>query len=168
MTHRLVTSTIDDGVGELRLTHARKRNAVGPEMVAQAFEAMDGFARAGVQVAVLSADAPVFCAGNDLDELGTLTSIADFSVTRLVQALLERPIFWVAAVDGPALGGGMALVAACPMVVVSDRASFALPELNVGLFPAGVRQYLEVVMGARAALDAGVTGRRIEAPEAVQ
>jgi enoyl-CoA hydratase/carnithine racemase len=162
----LVTASVVDGVGRLRLTNPAKRNAISHALVDEATVAMEEFVRRGVRVAVLEADAPIFCAGNDLAEVGTLTDAASTAVVRFLDAMLTQPLFWIGSVAGPALGGGMALVAACPVAIVSDQAWFSLPERRIGFFPSGVLPYLEVVMGTRPAFAAGLTGRRIPAAEA--
>jgi enoyl-CoA hydratase/carnithine racemase len=162
----LVSATVVDGVGRLRLTRSEKRNALNHALVDEATAAMEEFVRRGVRVAVLDADAPIFCAGNDLAQVGALDA-ASTAVVRFIDAMLTQPMFWIGSVAGPALGGGMALVAACPVVLASDQAWFALPERRLGFYPAGVLPYLEVVMGTRPAFSAGLTGRGIPADEAV-
>jgi enoyl-CoA hydratase/carnithine racemase len=161
----LVSAAVVDGVGRLRLTRSEKRNALDHALVDEAAAAMEEFVRRGVRVAVLEADAPVFCAGNDLAEIGELDA-ASTAVVRFIDAMLTRPLFWIGSVAGPALGGGMALVAACPVALASDEAWFALPERRLGFYPAGVLPYLEVVMGTRPAFAAGLSGRGIPADEA--
>src|SRR4051794_12889717 len=115
-----------DGVGHLRLERPDKRNAINHAMVDEAIDSIGRFVDSGVSVAVLCASGPVFCAGSDLDEPWDTgeTPAAD----RMVAALLERPILWIAAVAGPTLGAGVGLVAACPVAVAADSAWFALPE----------------------------------------
>lgn len=167
MSGSLVQAGVSGSVAHLRLTNSRSRNAIGTATVEEAIAALNYLHRTDVSVGVFSADAPVFCAGNDLTELDSSRSAADFSITRLIQALLDSHILWVAAVNGPALGGGMALLAVCPLVVVSESAWFALPEADRGLFPSGVAAYLEVTLGSRLTLDMGLTGRHLTASEAV-
>ena len=86
----------------------------------------------------------------------------------LCERLLTSTAFWIAAVQGPAIGAGVALVAVCPMSVVSRQAWFGLPEVSLGLFPAGVVAYLEPRLGTRHCVEWGLRGSRIPAvaPEA--
>ncbi|HZQ26230.1 MAG TPA: enoyl-CoA hydratase/isomerase family protein, partial [Acidimicrobiales bacterium] len=58
---------------------------------------------------------------------------------------------------------GVALAAACPLVLVSADAWFALPERDLGMFPSGVLAFLEPLIGPRRALEFGLTGARIDA-----
>jgi enoyl-CoA hydratase len=153
-----------DGAGELRLSRPEKRNSLSHELVDGALAAMDGWIDSGVQTAVLSAEPPVFCAGNDLVE-----ARADRhrpAADRLASALLERPIFWIVAASGPLLGAGAILAAVCPVVIADERAWVALPEREIGLFPAGVMPYVEEQLGVRRTLTLGMTGERMGAAEA--
>lgn len=161
----MTVSTIE-GIGYLRLTRADKRNAISHPLVEEASTAMDELVRSGVRVAVLEADPPVFCSGNDLSEIGEATGAAGTAVVGFIDAMLARPLLWIGSVSGAALGGGMAVVAVCPVALASEQAWFSLTERRLGFFPAGVLPYLEAVMGARPAFWAGLTGRTIPVDEA--
>ena len=78
----------------------------------------------------------------------------------------EKPV--IAAVNGVAMGGGMEIVLVCDLAVVDDGATFALPEVKVGLFAAaGGVQRLTRQVGRKAAMEMILTGRRIGAEEAL-
>ena len=75
----------------------------------------------------------------------------------------------IAAVNGFALGGGFELVLACDIVIASERASFGLPEPRVGLMAgAGGVHRLPRQIGYRHAMGMMLTGRRIDAEEALR
>lgn len=167
MTGGFVAVSVADGIGRLRLTRAEKRNAISHAVVDEVEAGMRELVGRGVRVAVLEADAPTFCSGNDLSEIAEMTDAASTAVVRLLDAVLTHPLFWLGSVSGPALGGGVAVVAACPVAIAADDAWFALTENRIGLFPSGVLPYLEAVMGARAAFGAGLFGQPISAAEAV-
>lgn len=81
---------------------------------------------------VLAATGPVFSAGSDLRARG------DYVTERggeygLIRRARRKPL--IAAVDGPALGGGLELVLACDLVVAATSATFGLPEVARGLVP---------------------------------
>lgn len=85
-----------------------------------------------IWVGVLAAAGPVFCAGSDL------TSAGDYKTERggsyaVISRDRTKPL--IAAVDGPALGGGLEIVLACDLVVASTSAEFGLPEVRRGLVP---------------------------------
>ncbi|OHV28685.1 MULTISPECIES: enoyl-CoA hydratase-related protein [Pseudofrankia] len=110
-----------------------KRNAVDRAM-ADALDAAFNLLEDGDELwaGVLAATGPVFSAGSDLRAGG------DYATARggeygLVRRPRRKPL--VAAVDGPALGGGLELVLACDLVVASTSATFGLPEVARGLVP---------------------------------
>ena len=77
----------------------------------------------------------------------------------------KKPI--IAAVNGPAYGGGCEMVVNCDMVVASSTASFALPETKRGLTPfAGALPRLVSIVGRQRATEMALTGRAITAEEA--
>jgi len=98
-------------------------------------------------VVVLAGEPDRFCAGMDFEE----STQGDISSTRarlgtfaeLMRALAACPRPTLAVIDGPALGGGLGLAAACDYVLASDRARFGLPEALYGLAPAIIRPALE-------------------------
>jgi enoyl-CoA hydratase/carnithine racemase len=162
----VIRARVEDGVGRVTLARPEKRNALTLDIADAVRLAAEEFASAGVGVAVLDAEGPVFCAGNDLDE--ARADPGDTAMTRLLDALLTGPVFWVAVVEGPALGGGVPVVCACPVVLAADDAWLALPEVSLGVFPSAVMAFLEGSLGPRAALTAGLTGDRITAPDAAE
>ena len=162
----LVGARTEGRVGYLRLDRPEKRNALNHALVADALAAVDRFVAEGVGVAVLEAAGAVFCAGADLGE-ATAEPPERAASERLLATLMTAPLFWVAAVSGPALGAGVAVVAVCPLALCADTAWFALPEIRLGLFPAGVMAYLEPALGSRRALELGLRERRWTATDAL-
>jgi cyclohexa-1,5-dienecarbonyl-CoA hydratase len=74
----------------------------------------------------------------------------------------------VAVVDGAALGGGCELVAACDMVIASDRARFGQPEIKLGVFPPVAAVLLPRIIGEKRARELILTGELIDAEEALK
>ena len=122
-------------------------------------------------VAVLTgAGDKAFTAGNDLKATSTgkkydppPTGFAGLSS----RFDLEKPI--IAAVNGFAMGGGFETALSCDIIIASDQAKFALPEVKVGFFAAasGV-QRLSRYIGRLAAQEMMFTGRTIDAAEALK
>jgi len=79
---------------------------------------------------------------------------------------IARPT--IAVVDGAALGGGCELVAACDIVIASERARFGQPEIKLGVFPPVAAVLLPRVIGDKRARELILTGELIEAPEAAR
>jgi cyclohexa-1,5-dienecarbonyl-CoA hydratase len=74
----------------------------------------------------------------------------------------------IAVVDGAALGGGCELVAACDIVIASDRARFGQPEIKLGVFPPVACVLLPLVIGDKRAREMIFTGDMIGAAEAAR
>src|ERR1700686_5917439 len=87
------------------------------------------------------------------------------SVFRLL-AQISRPV--IAVVDGPALGGGCELVAACDIVIASERARFGQPEIKLGVFPPVAAILLPRVIGEKRARELIMLGEMIDAAEALR
>jgi enoyl-CoA hydratase/carnithine racemase len=79
---------------------------------------------------------------------------------------LGKPI--VARVRGYALAGGFGLALACDMVVAADDAQFGTPEIDVGLWPFMITVPLVRSMPPKVALELMMTGRRVDAAEALR
>ncbi len=103
----------------------------------------DGIARAldvHARVLLITGEPGQFCAGMRFEPVPDRASLAGFA--GVIRALLLAPLPTLAVVDGPALGGGLGVAAACDYVLASDRARFGLPEALYGLTPAIIRPAL--------------------------
>ena len=127
----------------------------------------------GVKVLVLSGSESVFCQGLDADKLvrtepsETLgAAIEQFAAALRALRLGSKPS--VALVDGPALGGGVGLAAACNGVVATERATFGLPEALFGLIPAMVLPLLLERMRPQKVRLWALTATRRSAEEALR
>jgi cyclohexa-1,5-dienecarbonyl-CoA hydratase len=74
----------------------------------------------------------------------------------------------VAVVDGPALGGGCEMVAACDMVIASERARFGQPEIKLGVFPPIAAVLLPRIIGEKKAREMILLGEIVDAREALR
>jgi enoyl-CoA hydratase/carnithine racemase len=97
-----------------------------------------------VRAVVLTANGPVFCAGHDLKELTARRSDPDggrayfrhimTTCSALMQQIVGLPQPVIAAVQGVATAAGCQLVASCDLAIASERAGFATPGVDIGLF----------------------------------
>jgi len=147
-------------------------NAVHVDMHNEMAACWDAFAADDdLWVAVLTgAGDKAFSAGNDLKATaqgGSKAKMTDTGFAGLsARFALEKPI--IAAVNGFAMGGGFETALSCDIILASENAKFALPEVKVGFFAAasGV-QRLSRYIGRLAAQEMMYTGRTIDAAEAL-
>jgi enoyl-CoA hydratase len=87
-------------------------------------------------VVFTAAGEKAFCAGTDVREFGQFQGAArverESRWRECLDSIYHCPVPVIAAVNGPALGAGLALVTMCDLVVASEQASFGLPEIKVG------------------------------------
>jgi enoyl-CoA hydratase len=125
--------------------------------------------RDDVRVVILTATGKTFCAGADIKERALLTGEPGEygALNRLVREMFysvmecSKPV--IAAVNGPALGAGFALVLCCDILLASEDAIFAMPEVDVGL--AGGVKFLQRHLTPSKARRLLLTGQRIPATE---
>ncbi|MBL8474232.1 MAG: enoyl-CoA hydratase/isomerase family protein [Rhodocyclaceae bacterium] len=165
-----------DGIAWARLDRAHEANNVLTRAVmAELGQLLDELETAAPRgLVITSAKASGFIAGADIDEFGTLSSLAE------VRALVERgwnlynrlaalPYPTLALVSGYCLGGGLELALACRYLIAVDApdTQFALPEVMLGIVPGwGGMLRLPQRVGAPAALDLLLTGRSVDAYKA--
>ncbi|GAA2000634.1 enoyl-CoA hydratase/isomerase family protein [Microbacterium ulmi] len=127
-------------VALVALNRPDKRNAISRALSFRLREALAELQRA--KVVILTGEGPAFCAGVDLTERRDPNWADALGVDdaqhwlETLQAVHRHPAVVVAAVNGPAIGGGMTLVNASDLAVASERATFGAPELSFGSFPA--------------------------------
>ncbi len=160
----------------LTLNRPEAANSLNPELMDELGVALqeildDDEARA---VVLTGAGERIFCAGMDLSALGAFNDRTAAgsgpkpgaeALASLMGGTYAKPV--VAAVNGAAVGGGLELVMSCDLVVAAERARFGLPEVRRGLFAAGGGTMLSTRIPLALALEIGLTGRLIEAPQAL-
>jgi enoyl-CoA hydratase/carnithine racemase len=112
-----------------------------------------------------------FCVGGDLKEREGMTDEAwraqHLIFEQAAARVLHCPVPVIAAVEGFAMGGGCELAVLSDMIVASESAVFAVPEVTRGIFPGiGGTQLLPRIVGAPLAKEMIFTGRRVAADEA--
>jgi isohexenylglutaconyl-CoA hydratase len=168
----------DAGVWFARLNRPDKRNALSDALVTAigatcARVAADLEARA----LVLHGAGGHFCAGADFAGFLALMQTAPghaedpiATYNRQFGAMLERlaalPVPTIAVVTGVAMGGGCGLAAACDRVIATEDATFAMPEVTLGVAPAQIAPFVVRRAGARQARWLMLAGARLKAPAA--
>lgn len=156
----------------LTLNRPEARNAVNADLSTHLGEALErAVADTAVRVVVLTGAGASFCAGADLKAIAAGEDIGapahpEWGFAGFVQHWVPLPV--VAAVNGPAMGGGTELVLASDLAVAADTARFGLPEVRRGLYAAagGVLRLPRQVPLKRA-LELGLTGEPVDAQTAL-
>jgi enoyl-CoA hydratase/carnithine racemase len=163
------TEVCADGVAVLALARPERRNALSIALREEVAGQLDSWAEdAEVRVVVLTGTGSTFCAGFDLDEFarGDLAGKIRDSSRRYHLAVWRFPKPLLAAVNGPALAGGLDLCVLCDLRVASSAAVFAHPEIKFGAPP--MFTPLQWIVGLGVARELCLTGRRIDATEALR
>jgi enoyl-CoA hydratase/carnithine racemase len=170
----LVRVEVAGRVATVTLDRPEALNAISTELALELAAAFEPLATdPGVRAVVLTgAGGRAFCVGADLKQRAGFDDHGWFvqreAFRRGFAAVRRCPLPTVAAVAGFALGGGTELALACDLLVASDDATFGLPEVRLGLVPAGGgTQLLARRVGRSAARDLVLTGRRVGAAEAL-
>ena len=172
MSYEFITTEKKGHILVVTMNRPDVYNAVHGDMHNEMAQCWDEFAAdQDLWVAVLTgAGEKAFCAGNDLKATAAGGSKATMTPTGFAGLSsrfdLEKPI--IAAVNGFAMGGGFETALSCDIILASENAKFALPEVKVGFFAAasGV-QRLSRYIGRLAAQEMMYTGRTILADEAL-
>lgn len=149
-------------------------NALGLPLIKALHTGLDAADALPAKVIVVSsARAGFFAAGADIKHMSSVDA-ASFSaygdaLRAAVERLASHQALSVAAIDGLALGGGLELAMACTLRVAGTDSRMGLPEVKLGLIPgAGGTQRLPHLVGRGAALDIMLTGRQVDAQEALR
>ena len=130
-----------------------------------------------LRVVILTGSGSAFCSGYDLSQADDLASIGALAMLKKQEAAAEAllavrtlrvPV--IAAIDGPAVGGGLSLSLACDIRLASPRASFGAAFVRIGLSAGdlGVSWLLTRLIGPAHASEICFTGRLVDASEAVR
>jgi enoyl-CoA hydratase/3-hydroxyacyl-CoA dehydrogenase len=125
-----------------------------------------------VRALVLASATPMlFCAGADIKGFSQMDAAAGAELVdgmlALMRELESSQIVTIAAVNGPALGGGCELAMACDFRLAAESATFGQPEVNLGIMPGfGGTQRLPRLVGDARALELNLLGESIGAGEA--
>lgn len=148
-------------------------NSISPQVV-RALRTLWDTVLAGGEIRVLifaSANPMLFCAGADIKAFTTMDAAAGRELLDDMHGLLREmegsSVATVAAVNGLAFGGGCELAMACDFRIAAESATFAQPEINLGILPGfGGTQRLPRLVGEAKALELNLIGEAIDAGEA--
>jgi enoyl-CoA hydratase/carnithine racemase len=168
------------GIARITLNRPERLNAIDGALLDGMDAALDALSVPGAfRVAILTGAGRGFCAGADLSGTGepwTTPARSDFKtmydaqvrLTDQLTRLYELSIPVIAAVNGVAVGGGLAFALHCDIRIAADTARFGSAFIKAGLssMDMGTSYLLPKIVGAGRARELMLTGRVIDAPEA--
>jgi enoyl-CoA hydratase len=175
MNLTMLSCSIKDRIATVTIDRPEKLNVLNASVRADLLSLMNSLRHnPDVDVVILTGSGEkAFVAGTDIEELTTLDRQSGEEYSSAGQALFDlienlgKPV--IAAVNGYALGGGCELAIACHIRIVSDRATFGLPEAGLGAIPGyGGTQRLTKIVGRGRAMEMVLTGTPIDAGEALR
>lgn len=178
MSENVKVEVLDGHVGLITMTRPPHNFLTAPQVedIATALETWNG--DPDVRAAVLAAEGRSFCAGaafgdaGDENDRGAAAGTDLNRTDRLYSAaarLCEVTTPWIAAVQGPAIGGGLGLAMTANLVVTCPEARFSANFVKLGIHQGfGLSATLPARIGATAAGAVLLTGRRYNGEEAVE
>lgn len=164
------------GLAVVTLARPATRNALDESMARALLAAVEAACVDPTARAVaIAADGPAFCAGGDLRAMAAVRAGGGQAAYTWAQPIVDlhrlalradKPL--IALVDGPAYAGGMGLAGLCDIVIATEAAKFAMPEVKVGLFPMIIVAHLSRSLPRKLLLDLMLTGRDLDAETALR
>ncbi|RJR18548.1 MAG: enoyl-CoA hydratase/isomerase family protein, partial [Desulfobacteraceae bacterium] len=162
------------GIGYLVLSRPEVRNAINQEMIYEIRDALSEVDKDHeIMVLILTGEGRAFQAGADIGELSKMKPMDilrwNEGIVRINAALekLRQPV--IAAINGPAMGGGLEIALACTMRVMAESARVGLPEVRLGIIPGtGGTQRLPRIIGKARAAEMLLTGEAVSSRDALE
>ncbi len=174
----LAFEVIEGEIGVLRVNRPERMNSQTVGMFHEYGRIAFALRDSGLRALILTgAGERAFCAGFDLDQIGIITrmGVLEFlafqeMATDGIQAIRHLPFPVIAAIHGPATGGGLALALAADIRLVAPSAAFSAAWIKVGLSigELGTSWHLTRLVGSGRAAEIGYTGGLVRAEEAVR
>jgi len=174
MTDALIHTLDARGVATVTLNRPDIHNAFDDALIAELTGVLVGYgANPAVRALILTGAGKSFSAGADLGWMKRMAgysyeeNLADAAgLARLMNVLDRLPKPTIGLINGAAYGGGVGLVACCDIAIASERATFCLSEVKLGIQPAAISPYVVAAIGPRQARRYFQTAEIIPADEA--
>jgi enoyl-CoA hydratase len=172
MSYETILAEQRGAIGIVTLNRPKALNALSTRMMTEITEVLAEYdADPSVRTLLLTGTDKAFAAGADIKEMAEKSYMdvykEDFiSVEWDRLARLRKPL--IGAIAGYALGGGCELAMNCDILIAAENAKFGQPEITLGVIPgAGGTQRLTRAVGKATAMDMVLTGRMLDAKEAL-
>jgi enoyl-CoA hydratase len=170
MEYLHINDHYDKHIALIQLNRPKELNALNLQLMQELRDALKLLdTNEAVRVIIITGNEQAFAAGADIKQMADKTAIDmllidQFSTWDQIRRT-RKPI--IAAVSGFALGGGCELAMICDIIVASETAKFAQPEIKLGVMPgAGGTQRLTKAIGKAKTMELVLTGGYLSADEA--
>ena len=173
----MISYTLKDGIGIIKLNRPDKRNALHPDLIKQMKEKLNEIRDDdNVKVLIITGEGKAFCAGADLSYLNGLRNFSSIENEKDSEDLAEMflmiykvPKPTIAAVNGAAIAGGCGLASVCDFIVADEEHSkFGYSEVKIGFIPAIVSIFIIKRIGEGIARQLLLTGEIINGKRAYE
>ncbi len=175
MTYETLTLTREGTIATITLNRPEKRNAISTQMIDELRAALGEIEASPAQVGIITGAGKAFCSGMDLGALQALAAQSEAQnledsrrMAGMFRAIWAFPKALIAAVNGPAVAGGTGIATLCDFTLAVPEAKFGYTEVRIGFIPAIVLVFLLRQIGEKQARDLLLTGRVIDAQEALR
>lgn len=163
-----------NGVKTITLNRPEKRNALSPKLIDELTAALQEAESCPCGVVILTGAGSAFCAGMDIEYMaGFRTCTAQEhrrdseKMALALRTLYDFPKPVIAAVNGPAIAGGMILATIPDFTLATPESKFGLNEVRVGFVPAIAATFLMRLVGEKRRRELLLTGKLLKAQEAL-
>jgi methylglutaconyl-CoA hydratase len=175
MGYQTLTYQTNGDITIIALTVPEKRNAISAQMITDFLGAMEQADADPARVVIITGSGKAFCAGMDLGELQQLSKqglqkhLEDARrITKMFYRLHSFPKPVIAAVNGAAIAGGCGIATLADFTLAVPEAKFGYTEVKLGFMPAVVSVFLRRRVGDKQVRDLLLTGRVVDATEAMR
>lgn len=178
MTYQFLQLEKQNPIGILRFNRPAQLNAFDTVMIQEAPVALrELLDDESVRVVIITGNGKGFCAGADVNVLNELGATGDITRGKILVSTgsemvemihaADKPV--IAAINGPAAGGGAGIALACDIRVMAQSASIGFTFIRIGLHPdLGCTYFLPRLVGPAKAAELMMTGEMIGADEALR
>lgn len=169
MNFKTISLTAENSVCTITITSQIEKNKLDRQMIYEMIEAF-GSARDDTRVFVIRGKKDYFCGGGTIGDFRQQSGmeIAEFGemLGNLLLVMKRCPQPIVACVEGHAHGGGLSIVEACDIVIASEKATFAIPEISGGFCPAIALASVCQILNSKKASELALLGVEVQAKQA--
>ncbi len=166
---------ITDGIVTVWLNRPEVHNAFNDTMLSDLVDILETIEKSeDVRVVIMTGEGKSFSAGADLNWMKKMVDYTyeeNYTDSLMISKVfykiytLNKPV--ISAINGAAIGGGMGFVGASDLVIASEKATFSLSEVKIGVVPACISPYLIKRVGEGVLKELFISGMRFDAEKAL-